>query len=198
MRAYHPVLMTLYPAIRSVFVPARSSPRPFDPMASASFQPVAASAASAPPRPAPRHPFAAAAAARRSSLSLRPAAHRPVIPLRSSAVAANTLRATHRRAVSARWVLPTGLAPICWAHPSCWRARVAPPPPADSRRRIACLAGRGDARKGSARRPRWLRRPGAAVTREVASLASPRVGGAGRGSRLARSRTRRDYRFAAG
>jgi hypothetical protein len=129
MRAYHPVLMTLYPAIRSVFVPARSSPRPFDPMASASFQPVAASAASAPPRPAPRHPFAAAAAARRSSLSLRPAAHHPVIPLRSSAVAANTLRATHRRAVSARWVLPTGLAPICWAHPSCWRARVAPLPP---------------------------------------------------------------------
>ncbi|XP_066369350.1 stromal processing peptidase, chloroplastic-like isoform X4 [Miscanthus floridulus] len=61
-------------------------------MASAPFPPVAASAASVPPRLAPRHPFAAAAAARR-----------PVLPLRSSAVvAANTLRCTHRRAVSPR------------------------------------------------------------------------------------------------
>ncbi|XP_066379077.1 stromal processing peptidase, chloroplastic isoform X5 [Miscanthus floridulus] len=73
-------------------------------MASAPFPPVAASAASAPPRLAPRHPFAAAAASRRSSLSFRPAApRRPVLlPPRSSAVAANTLRCTHRRAVSPR------------------------------------------------------------------------------------------------
>ncbi|CAD6338980.1 unnamed protein product [Miscanthus lutarioriparius] len=73
-------------------------------MASAPFPPVAASAASAPPRLAPRHPFAAAAAARRSSLSFRPAAPRRPVLLRprSFAVAANTLRCTHRRAVSPR------------------------------------------------------------------------------------------------
>ncbi|OQU76735.1 hypothetical protein SORBI_3010G197000 [Sorghum bicolor] len=79
-------------------------------MASAPFPPVAASAASAPPRVAPRHPFASAAAAgrRSSSLSLRPAApRRPVLlPLRSSSSAVvaanNTLRCAHRRAVSPR------------------------------------------------------------------------------------------------
>ncbi|XP_039807405.1 stromal processing peptidase, chloroplastic-like isoform X2 [Panicum virgatum] len=71
-------------------------------MASAPFPPVAAAAASAPPRLAPRHPFAAAAAARRSSLSFRPAARRPALPLRSSAAAANPLRCAHRRAVSPR------------------------------------------------------------------------------------------------
>ncbi|KAG2612971.1 stromal processing peptidase, chloroplastic isoform X1 [Panicum virgatum] len=72
-------------------------------MASAPFPPVAAAAASAPPRLAPRHPFAAAAAARRSSLSFRPAARRPALPLRSSAAAAATpLRCAHRRAVSPR------------------------------------------------------------------------------------------------
>jgi hypothetical protein len=73
-------------------------------MASAPFPPVAAAAASAPPRLAPRHPFAAAAAARRSSLSFRPAARRLALPLRSSAAAANPLRCAHRRAVSPRWV----------------------------------------------------------------------------------------------
>ncbi|AQL04847.1 Stromal processing peptidase chloroplastic [Zea mays] len=92
-------------------------------MASAPFPPVAASAASAPPRLAPRHPFAAAAAARRSSLSFRPAARRPVLPLRSSAVAANTLRCTHRRAVSSRPVLPTVPVPICWVYRSRRRAQ---------------------------------------------------------------------------
>ncbi|PVH47515.1 hypothetical protein PAHAL_4G077900 [Panicum hallii] len=71
-------------------------------MASAPFPPVAAAAASAPPRLAPRHPFAAAAAARRSSLSFRPAARRLALPLRSSAAAANPLRCAHRRAVSPR------------------------------------------------------------------------------------------------
>ena len=76
-------------------------------MASASFPPVAAAAASAPPRLAPRHPFAAAAAARRSSLSFCPAARRPALPLRSSSAAAATpLRCAHRRAVSPRWVPP--------------------------------------------------------------------------------------------
>ncbi|CAN6220735.1 unnamed protein product [Urochloa humidicola] len=71
-------------------------------MASSPFPPVTAAAASAPPRLAPRHPFAAAAAARRSSLSFRNATRRPALPLRSSAVAANTLRCAHRRAVSPR------------------------------------------------------------------------------------------------
>ncbi|RLM55629.1 hypothetical protein C2845_PM10G16570 [Panicum miliaceum] len=71
-------------------------------MASAPFPPVAAAAASAPPRLAPRHPFAAAAAARHSSLSFRPAARRLALPLRSSAAAANPLRCGHRCAVSPR------------------------------------------------------------------------------------------------
>ncbi|CAN6201069.1 unnamed protein product [Urochloa humidicola] len=71
-------------------------------MASSPFPPVTAAAASAPPRLAPRHPFAAAAAARRSSLSFRTAARRPALPLRSSAVAATPLRCAHRRALSPR------------------------------------------------------------------------------------------------
>jgi len=85
-------------------------------------------------------------------------------------------------------------------------SRSAPPrsrlTPSAARTAAPSHPGRGDARKNSARRPRWLRRPGASARRRaVASRASPRVGGAGRGSRgsrRARSRTRRDYRFAAG
>ncbi|WVZ79335.1 hypothetical protein U9M48_026926 [Paspalum notatum var. saurae] len=69
-------------------------------MASAPFTPVAAAPASAPPRLAPRHPFAAAR--RPSFLPFRPAPRRPALPLRSSATAATSLRCTHHRAVSPR------------------------------------------------------------------------------------------------
>ncbi|KAL6873468.1 hypothetical protein ACP4OV_013550 [Aristida adscensionis] len=75
-------------------------------MASAPCPPVAAAAAApAPPRLAPRLPFAAA---RRSSLSFRTspaaaaAARRAALPLRSSAAAAHPLRCARRRAGSPR------------------------------------------------------------------------------------------------
>ncbi|XP_062178584.1 stromal processing peptidase, chloroplastic-like isoform X2 [Phragmites australis] len=75
-------------------------------MASAPCPSVAAAAAAAPPRLAPRLPFAAAA--RRSSLSFRPtaaaAARWSALPLGSPAIAApaSALRCTHRHAVSPR------------------------------------------------------------------------------------------------
>ncbi|GJN38868.1 hypothetical protein PR202_gb27946 [Eleusine coracana subsp. coracana] len=85
-------------------------------MASAPSPPVAAVAAAAPPRLAPRHPFATAL--RRSSIvSFRPSARRSALPRGSSAFAApaGALRCTHRRAVSPREVRGIGAAALAAA-----------------------------------------------------------------------------------
>ncbi|KAK3130863.1 hypothetical protein QOZ80_6BG0498930 [Eleusine coracana subsp. coracana] len=85
-------------------------------MASAPSPPVAAVAAAAPPRLAPRHPFATALR-RPSIVSFRPSARRSALPRGSSSFAApaGALRCTLRRAVSPREVRGIGAAALAAA-----------------------------------------------------------------------------------